>query len=158
MTQWNKTTLPTETDSDEWNNILVMDAKGMKSVQHYQDYINDRMQEKGWSWMTLAPADDESSITITVSSGERTFTIHKFGDTIELHDSEDPMGQPALVWQDDLGGIDGILAAVETVLVDGFVVAPDDDGKQDKCSKNCKCKKERPRQSSGSIYGAHWAW
>lgn len=87
MSQWNRTTLPTEADADEWGNILVLRSKGRKSIEHWQAYIEDGMQKNGNAWMALPPSDE-------------------------------PQG----------------------------------------CCKNCKCKRETPRQSNGSIYGAHWAW
>lgn len=161
MTQWNRTTLPTEADADEWGNILVLRSKGRKTLDHWMDFCDEKKENNQLSWMPLPSADnveDETKqISIAITAGDRTITIKKVNDTIEVHDSEDPMGQPA-IWAVGVG-IEGLLTTVEAVLIDEIMVAPEEETEESSgCCKNCKCKRETPRQSNGSIYGAHWAW
>ena len=53
MSQWNSTTLPTESDADEFEDILVMYENGQKAVYNWEDYIEDGMQDEGCAWMPL---------------------------------------------------------------------------------------------------------
>ena len=194
MSQWNRTTAPTELDADEWENILVMDDNGRKAVYNWQDYNEDGMQEDGWAWMTLPTADDVDAvydvddepepISIVITAGDRQVAIFKNGYTIEVHTSEDPMGQPA-VWEDDLGGIDGLLATVEAVLTEDLMRQVDDDddatyqyndgepvavndtelqgmidaitGKTPQKQESCQCKCNCRPQSDWE-FGRHHAW
>ena len=53
MSQWNLTTLPTEADADEFEDILVMYENGQKAVYNWEDYIEGGMQDEGCAWMRL---------------------------------------------------------------------------------------------------------
>ena len=75
--------------------------------------------------MPLPQSDIPQPITITISSGGRSFTIEKVGSNIEVHDSRDPMGQPIICGNVD--DIDGVLLVVESILADHIMGAPDDD-------------------------------
>lgn len=114
MSQWIRNYNPSEIDADDWNNILVMDGIGVKSVQHYQNYIDDGMQEKGYAWMTLPQSDIPQTVSVTIEVGNKTYTIENNGFTIEVHDSDDPMGQPHCFQSKDT--IEGILEAVDGIL------------------------------------------
>ena len=75
--------------------------------------------------MPLPQSDIPQPITITISSGGRSFTIEMVGSNIEVHDSRDPMGQPIICGNVD--DIDGVLLVVESILADHIMGAPDDD-------------------------------
>lgn len=65
--QWNRSTLPTYADADEFDNILVMYATGNKAVYNWEDYVDDGMQDEGCAWMHLPETDfpeDESEATL----------------------------------------------------------------------------------------------
>lgn len=57
--QWNRTTLPTEADADEFGSILVMYATGPKAVHHWEEYLEMAMEEDGSidAWMPLPETD-----------------------------------------------------------------------------------------------------
>ena len=159
MSQWNRTTLPTEGDSDEWGNILVLRSKGRKSIQHWEDFCDEKSETNQLAWMPLPSADDvedeTKQISIAITAGDRTLTIKKVGTTIEVHDSEDPMGQPA-VWAVG-AGIEGLVATVEAVLIDEIMNEPEEESNG--CCKNCKCKREREGgRNFDWEFGRYHAW
>lgn len=148
MSQWNRTTLPTEGDSDEWGNILVLRSKGRKSIQHWEDFCDEKSESNQLAWMSLPSADDvedeTKQISIAITAGDRTVTIKKVDDTIEIHDSEDPMGQP-VGWHMGVGN-EGLLTTVkdiltQVILVDEIMNKPEEESTG--CCKNCNCKRER---------------
>lgn len=96
MWQWIRNYDPSEIDGDEWGNILVLSDNGMKTVHHWQDFIDNDVRGKGYAWMPLPQSDLPQSISITINRGTREWTIENNGFNIEIHDSEDPMGQPAV--------------------------------------------------------------
>ena len=113
MSQWNRTTLPNESDSDEWGNILVLLENGQKAVYHWEDY-NEQYVTDGTAWMSLPQSDIPKSVSVTIEVGDRTYTVENNGFTIEVHDSQDPMGQPTCFQSADT--ITGILEAVDAIL------------------------------------------
>ena len=114
MSKWIRNYKPTEIDADEWGNILVLDTYGHQSIQQWQDYIEDGMQERGDAWMPLPQSDIPKTVSVTIEVGNNTYTIENNGFTIEVHDSRDPMGQPAVFETKDT--ITGILEAVDGIL------------------------------------------
>ncbi len=113
MSQWNRTTLPTEADSDEWGNILVLRENGQKAVYHWEDY-NEHYATEETAWMTLPESDFPKSVSLTIEVGDRSYTIESNGFTLEVHDSRDPMGQPMCLQVEDT--IEGILEVVDGIL------------------------------------------
>ena len=114
MSKWIRNYNPTEIDGDDWDNILVLHENGQKSVHNWEDYVDDGMQEQGCAWMPLPESDIPQSVSVTIEVGDRTYTVENNGFTIEVHDSDDPMGQPTC-WQTG-DTITGILEAVDGIL------------------------------------------
>ena len=113
MSQWIRNYNPTEIDADEWGNILVLRENGQKAVYHWEDY-NEHYATDGTAWMTLPESDIPQPVSVTIEVGNNTYTIENNGFTIEIHDSRDPMGQPACFQTEDT--IEGILEAVDGIL------------------------------------------
>ena len=125
---WNRFDYPTVNDADEWGNILILRNNGQKAVYNWEDFRDEKLMRNDIAWMPLPPSDnveEDQPITITISSGGRSFTIEKVGSNIEVHDSRDPMGQPIICG--DVDDIDGVLLVVESILADHIMGAPDDD-------------------------------
>ena len=125
---WNRFDYPTVNDADEWGNILILRNNGQKAVYNWEDFCDEKLMRNDIAWMPLPPSDnveEDQPITITISSGGRSFAIEKVGSNIEVHDSRDPMGQPII--SEEVDGLDGVLRVVESILVDGFIEAPYDD-------------------------------
>ena len=114
MSKWIRNYNPSEIDADEWGNILVLSKNGNQSVQQWQDYIDDGMQDRGHAWMPLPESDIPQSVSVTIEVGNKTYTVENNGFTIEVHDSRDPMGQPTTFETSDT--IEGILEAVDSIL------------------------------------------
>lgn len=115
MSKWIRNYNPTEIDGDDWDNILVLHENGQKSVHNWEDYVDDGMQEQGCAWMPLPQSDIPQSVSVTIEVGNKTYTVENNGVTIEVHDSDDPMGQPT-TFQTDGDTITGILEAVGAIL------------------------------------------
>ena len=96
MSKWIRNYDPSEIDGDEWGHILIMRDNGIKSVYHWQDFVNDDATAEGYAWQPLPKSDVPESISITVERGDRSWTIENNGFSIEIHDSRDPMGQPTI--------------------------------------------------------------
>lgn len=124
MSKWIRNYNPTEIDTDEWDNILVLQPNRQKAVYNWEDYVDDGMQEQGCAWMPLPDSDIPKSVSVTIEVGDRTYTVENNGFTIEVHDSRDPMGQPTC-WQTG-DTITGILEAVDAIL-------------QEELHGNCDC-------------------
>lgn len=157
---WNRYDYPTAKDADEGGDILILRNNGRKSIYNWEDFCDEKLLAKDIGWMPLPPSDnvedEPKQISIAITAGDRTVTIKKVDNTIEIHDSEDPMGQP-VGWQDVGVGIEGLLTTVEYVLIDEIMDKTEEESSG--CCKNCKCKEERSGgRNFDSIYGAHWAW
>lgn len=126
MSQWIRNYKPSEIDADEWGNILVLRENGQKAVYHWEDY-NEHYATEETAWMTLPESDFPKSVSVTIEVGDRSYTIENNGFTIEIHDSRDPMGQPACFQTEDT--ITGILEAVDAIL-------------QEELHGNCECEEE----------------
>lgn len=126
MSQWIRNYKPSEIDADEWGNILVLLENGQKAVYHWEDY-NEHYATEETAWMTLPQSDIPQSVSVTIEVGDRTYTVENNGFTIEVHDSRDPMGQPAVFQTKDT--ITGILEAVDGIL-------------QEELHGNCECEEE----------------
>ena len=127
---WNRYNYPTVNDADEGGDILILRNNGHKAVYNWEDFCDEKLLARDIGWMPLPPSDNVEGdpgppITITISSGGRSFTIEKVVSHIEVYDSHDPMGQPII--SEEVDGLDGVLRMVESILVDGFIEAPDDD-------------------------------
>ena len=122
---WNRYNYPTVNDADEGGDILILRNNGRKSIYNWEDFCDEKLLGKDIGWMPLPQSDIPQPITITISSGGRSFTIEKVGSNIEVHDSRDPMGQPIICGNVD--DIDGVLLVVESILADHIMGAPDDD-------------------------------
>ena len=122
---WNRYNYPTVNDADEGGDILILRNNGRKSIYNWEDFCDEKLLGKDIGWMPLPQSDIPQPITITISSGGRSFTIEKVGSNIEVHDSHDPMGQPIICGNVD--DIDGVLLVVESILADHIMGAPDDD-------------------------------
>lgn len=122
---WNRYNYPTVNDADEGGDILILRNNGQKAVYNWQDFCDEKLLKYDIGWMTLPQSDIPQPITITISSGGRSFTIEMVGNNIEVHDSRDPMGQPIICG--DVDDIDGVLLVVESILADHIMGAPDDD-------------------------------
>lgn len=136
---WNRYNYPTVNDADEGGDILILRNNGHKAVYNWEDFCDEKLLGKDIGWMPLPPSDNVEGdpgppITITISSGGRSFTIEKVVSHIEVYDSHDPMGQPII--SEEVDGLDGVLRMVESILVDGFIEAPDDD--EDWCDCGCE--------------------
>ena len=114
MSKWIRNYNPTEIDGDDWDNILVLHENGQKSVHNWEDYVDDGMQEQGCAWMPLPQSDIPKTVSVTIEVGNKTYTVENNGFTIEVHDSDDPMGQPEVFRTADTIG--GILKAVDGIL------------------------------------------
>ena len=127
---WNRFDYPTVNDADEGGDILILRNNGQKAVYNCQDFRDEKLLKYDIGWMTLPQSDIPQPITITISSGGRSFMIEKVGSKIEVHDSRDPMksrdpmGQPIICG--DVDDIDGVLLVVESILADHIMVSPDD--------------------------------
>lgn len=126
MSKWIRNYKPSEIDADEWGNILVLRENGQKAVYHWEDY-NEHYATEETAWMTLPESDIPQSVSVTIEVGDRSYTIENNGFTIEIHDSRDPMGQPAVFQTKDT--ITGILEAVDAIL-------------QEELHGNCECEEE----------------
>jgi hypothetical protein len=122
---WNRYNYPTVNDADEGGDILILRNNGRKSIYNWEDFCDEKLMGKDIAWMPLPQSDIPQPITITISSGGRSFTIEMVGNNIEVHDSRDPMGQPIICG--DVDDIDGVLLVVESILADHIMVSPDDD-------------------------------
>ena len=96
MSQWIRNYDPSEIDGDEWGHILVMSDNGIKTVYHWEDFVDDDATAEGYAWMRLPKSDVPQSISITIERGDRSWRIENRGFSIEIHDSRDPMGQPTV--------------------------------------------------------------
>ena len=122
---WNRYNYPTVNDADEGGDILILRNNGRKSIYNWEDFCDEKSLARDIAWMPLPQSDIPQPITITISSGGRSFTIEKVGSNIEVHDSRDPMGQPIICGNVD--DIDGVLLVVESILADHIMGAPDED-------------------------------
>lgn len=115
MSKWIRNYNPTEIDSDEWGNILILRADGQKMVYHWQDFVEEGLTKTDHAWMALPESDIPQSVSVTIEVGNKTYTVENNGFTIEVHDSDDPMGQPT-TFQTDGDTIGCILEAVDGIL------------------------------------------
>ena len=114
MSKWIRNYNPTEIDTDEWDNILVLQPNGQKAVYNWEDYVDDGMQEQGCAWMPLPESDIPKTVSVTIEIGDHAYTIENNGFTIEVHDSRDPMGQPLCFQAKDT--VTGIREIVDDLL------------------------------------------
>jgi len=114
MSQWIRNYKPSQIDADEWGNILVLRENGQKAVYHWEDYNEHYAFDGKTAWMPLPESDIPKSVSVTIEVGNKTYTVENNGFTIEVHDSDDPMGQPTC-WQTG-DTITGILEAVDGIL------------------------------------------
>ena len=128
MSKWIRNYNPTEIDTDEWDNILVLQPNGQKAVYNWEDYVDDGMQEQGCAWMPLPDSDIPKTVSVTIEIGDHAYTIENNGFTIEVHDSRDPMRQPT-VFPTNGDTIGGILEAVGAIL-------------QEELYGDCECEEE----------------
>ena len=129
---WNRYDYPTVNDADEGGDILILRNNGRKSIYNWGDFCDEKLLAKDIGWMSLPQSDIPQPITITISSGGRSFTIEMVDGHIEVYDSRDPMGQPMILISEEVDDLEGVLLIVESILEDGFIEAPDDD---DDCGK-----------------------
>lgn len=121
---WNRYNYPTVNDADEGGDILILRNNGRKSIYNWEDFCDEKLMAKDIGWMPLPQSDIPQPITITISSGGRTFTIEMVGNRIELHDSRN--NKIPIVCADE-EGIPGVLYLVESILDDHIRDTPDDD-------------------------------
>lgn len=131
---WNRYNYPTVNDADEGGDILILRNNGRKSIYNWEDFCDEKLLAKDIGWMPLPQSDAPKPITITISSGGRTFTIEMVGNRIELHDSRN--NKIPIVCADE-EGIPGVLYLVESILDDHIRDTPDDDDDDD-----CGCEGE----------------
>lgn len=129
---WNRYNYPTVNDADEGGDILILRNNGHKAVYNWEDFCDEKLLARDIGWMPLPPSDnvEDQPIRITIESGERKFrvVIAGGGNHIEVYDqSEDALENSPPIISEEVDGLDGVLRMVESILVDGFIEAPDDD-------------------------------